>query len=166
MMKSVPALNSRFENTPTIVPMVLPNYEQYVNVLRTEAPVLLLDDRENFWEQSPLALSPSEPTVTLGFEAVVPACYSHDTLMQTKKLLAVMAEYATLFSAKQEAYSRGNIDAFGELGVLVRASDKVNRLKSLIVEHRVNDLPETVRDTWTDLLGYAAIGLMTHDGTW
>ena len=68
-------------------------------------------------------------------------------------------EVAELIISKQHDYGHGNILAFGEFGVLVRASDKLERLKNL---HRLGDCPEneTVEDTWRDLAGYAIIALM------
>lgn len=71
----------------------------------------------------------------------------------------IAAGVADLIISKQHDYGHGNILAFGEFGVLVRASDKLERLKNL---HRLGDCPanETIEDTWKDLAGYALIALM------
>jgi hypothetical protein len=72
-------------------------------------------------------------------------------------------DVAKLLISKQHDYGHGNINAFGELGVLVRASDKIERLKNL---HKRRDTPsnESVDDTWMDLAGYAIIALMIRRG--
>lgn len=55
---------------------------------------------------------------------------------------------------KHRDYGENNLKEFGELGILVRASDKVARLKNLIDKHaEVED--ESRADTWRDLAGYA-----------
>ena len=91
--------------------------------------------------------------------------YADSTVNQTLKAALVAAEYIELFARKQESYGSGNINSFGELGVLIRASDKIERLKQLVMNKKTNDL-ETVADTWTDLLGYGIIGLLVHRGQW
>ncbi len=76
---------------------------------------------------------------------------------------------------KQHDYGPGNIAAFGELGVLVRLSDKFERLKHLLVTQdaagRVvprTDAPanESIEDSYRDLLNYALIALMVRQGLW
>lgn len=101
----------------------------------------------------------------LAIEVDIPDHYSAETLEQTRKAIELLAEYAQLFAAKQEAYGRGNIDGFGELGALVRLNDKVERLKNLIYRGKANDL-EAIEDTWLDVVGYGLIGLMIHRGRW
>lgn len=81
---------------------------------------------------------------------------------------ALDAEWAAsraLMIGKQAAYGSKGIEAFGELGVLVRASDKLERLKHLIHTGADPDW-ETVEDTWRDLMNYALIALMVRHGTW
>lgn len=103
--------------------------------------------------------------VHLPFDVRIPTRYSEETVQQTEKAIECLVEYAELFAAKQESYGRGNIDGFGELGVLVRLNDKVERLKNLIYRGKSNDL-EAVEDTWLDVIGYGLIGLMIHRGRW
>lgn len=76
---------------------------------------------------------------------------------------------------KQHDYGPGNIAAFGELGVLVRLSDKFERLKHLLVTQdaagRVvprTEAPtnESIEDSYRDLLNYALIALMVRQGLW
>lgn len=110
-------------------------------------------------------LEPSPKPNRLALEVDIPERYSPETVEQTRKALEHLAEYARLFAAKQESYGRGNIDGFGELGVLVRLNDKVERLKNLIYRGKSNNL-EAVEDTWLDVIGYGLIGLMIHRGRW
>ena len=87
------------------------------------------------------------------------------TQVQTVALVEVLLEYAELFDKKHHDYGSGNISKFGEFGALVRASDKVERLTNLwgregaVVE-------ESLDQTWQDLLGYGAIGLLVRRGLW
>lgn len=102
---------------------------------------------------------------TLKITVTLPPGYSPQTYAQTLKAAYIAGEYVKLFAKKQESYGVGNIDEFGELGVLVRATDKAKRLKQLIYENRTNDL-ESIEDTWIDLMGYGLIGLLVHRGKW
>lgn len=73
-----------------------------------------------------------------------------------------------LLAAKQHSYGHGNIEAFGTHGVVVRMSDKLARLKNLLKREERSERPkiaESIQDSWDDLVGYAAIGLMLLDGT-
>jgi len=80
---------------------------------------------------------------------------------------AVAMELVDLLISKQQDYGHGNILAFGEFGVLVRANDKMERLKNLLVKKQ-EPSNESVEDTWRDLANYAIIALMlrrkTQDG--
>lgn len=71
---------------------------------------------------------------------------------------------AEVVISKQRDYGHGNINAFGEYGVLVRTSDKLERLKHL---YKTNQKPvnESVDDSWLDLAGYSIIALMLRDGS-
>jgi len=82
-----------------------------------------------------------------------------------KAFLDVLYEMYETFCKKQRDYGRGNIAKFQELGVLVRTSDKIERLINLRVK---NNSPsnEAIDDTWLDIATYGAIGLMCRRGTW
>lgn len=65
---------------------------------------------------------------------------------------------------KQAAYGQGNILKFGARGLIVRMSDKRERLENMWrTGHK--SMIEPIEDTYMDLLGYSAIGLMLLDGT-
>lgn len=82
-------------------------------------------------------------------------------------LIDVFEEYFELWQKKQASYGSGNIAAFGELGCLIRGYDKIQRLRKALYDGQENTLEdEKLEDTWLDLLGYAAMGLMTHRGLW
>ena len=70
------------------------------------------------------------------------------------------------FDKKQSDYGSGNISAFGEVGVLVRCNDKINRLRTLIYDNDAEPTNEAVIDSWLDLANYGLIGSMCNKGTW
>lgn len=72
-------------------------------------------------------------------------------------------ELNSLMVKKQTDYGHGNITAFGELGVLVRCSDKLARIKNILASGRVPS-NEAIEDSWMDLANYAKIALMLRRG--
>lgn len=77
----------------------------------------------------------------------------------------VLADMKSVMIRKDLDYGPGNISAFGELGVLVRSSDKLERLKRLVMRDRIPN-NETVEDSWLDLANYAVIAQMWRQGWW
>ena len=73
-------------------------------------------------------------------------------------------EMGTTLCKKRESYGPHNLTRFGNLGIVVRASDKVERLSTL-VQSGSDRSPDgdSLRDAWMDLLGYATLGLIIHD---
>lgn len=71
-------------------------------------------------------------------------------------------QMAALLASKQHDYGHGNITAFGLKGVLVRLSDKVERLINLKSKEARN---ESTLDTLRDVVGYCVIALMLNDDT-
>ena len=68
--------------------------------------------------------------------------------------------------AKAEAYGAKAVGRFGLFGIIVRMSDKMERLITLTTEpHTVND-DESIDDTLRDLAGYAIIALILRSGKW
>lgn len=76
---------------------------------------------------------------------------------------SVLTELRTLMLLKQKDYGPGNIMSFGELGVLVRANDKLERLKNLNKSGKTPN-NESVDDSWKDLSNYGIIALMLRRG--
>ena len=73
-------------------------------------------------------------------------------------------EMCTLLVSKQHDYGHGNITAFGMKGVLVRLSDKVERLINL-KSKKSKAQNESLIDTLRDIVGYCVIALMLNDET-
>lgn len=71
-------------------------------------------------------------------------------------------EMVALLCRKQHDYGHGNINKFGEFGVIVRLSDKVERYKNLVGKQAMN---ESTNDTLTDIIGYCVVLLMLLDET-
>lgn len=70
-----------------------------------------------------------------------------------------------LVISKQHDYGHGNILKFGLLGVVVRISDKIERLKNLSMKAYDPAVAESLDDTKMDIVGYCLIALMLLDGT-
>ena len=71
---------------------------------------------------------------------------------------------AEVVIAKQHDYGHDNILAFKEQGLVVRIWDKMSRLKNLLWKN-IEPKNESIEDTFTDIAGYAIIGLMLAEGT-
>jgi hypothetical protein len=79
----------------------------------------------------------------------------------------IAVENIQLLDRKQQDYGPGNIAAFGEFGVLVRANDKIERLKNLHKTGRLDDPQnESVTDSWLDLSCYGIIAQLIRKGLW
>ncbi len=82
-----------------------------------------------------------------------------------REALKIAIENIALFDKKNRDYGSGNIAAFGEYGVMVRVSDKFERLKNLL--RNVQDPNnESIEDTWLDISNYGLIGQMLRKRLW
>ena len=72
---------------------------------------------------------------------------------------------ADILIKKQHDYGQDNILVFGEEGIMVRLSDKIHRLINLFKNRNSKPKNESVKDTFTDIAGYAIIGLMLQKDT-
>ena len=79
-------------------------------------------------------------------------------------LVERLKELEALLICKHRDYGTQNLLKFGELGILVRATDKIERLTNLHKNGEAALKSETGRDTWVDLAGYAIQALMMQDG--
>lgn len=79
-----------------------------------------------------------------------------------RELQPILEEVRAVMYERGRKYGPGNIAEFGELGVLVRLSDKLARLKN----SKDDFSDESVADTWLDVVGYGLIGLMIQKGLW
>jgi len=72
----------------------------------------------------------------------------------------IAAEITELLVRKRMDYGDESLSRFGELGILVRAWDKMCRLVHLLWDRRgAEPQNESVEDTWRDLAGYAILAL-------
>lgn len=66
---------------------------------------------------------------------------------------------------KRADYGPFNIKRFGEQGIVIRVSDKIDRLINLITAGREPEVAdETTDDTWRDIAGYALLALIARKG--
>ena len=78
-----------------------------------------------------------------------------------------LMELFELWALRQRKYGPENIAGFGELGCLVRSSDKMARLKhSLLDKVGEDSVDETVEDAWNDMANYAIMAVMCRRGQW
>lgn len=75
-----------------------------------------------------------------------------------------LAELREILLSKRRDYGSGNIEAFGEIGVLVRVSDKFARLKNLLYDNPGEPQNETIEDTWADLSNYGILAILWRRG--
>ena len=83
-----------------------------------------------------------------------------------KTFLRMSLENATLMDGKQQDYGSGNISAFGTVGVVIRMSDKFERIKNLFKNKRKRTVNESILDSFTDIANYAIIAQMLERKTW
>lgn len=69
-----------------------------------------------------------------------------------------------MLCGKQHDYGHNNILAFGLIGVAVRLSDKIARLRNLTAKGGKH-MSEPLLDTWLDMAGYAVIAEMIFNNT-
>lgn len=86
---------------------------------------------------------------------------------QAREALRVVLQNLLVFDKKQQDYGSENIAAnpCPELGVAIRANDKVQRLMNLLWNERAPN-NESIRDAWLDLANYGLIGFMVNNDTW
>lgn len=82
------------------------------------------------------------------------------------KVEAVQSKAFKLWCDRQKKYGSTNISSTGALGCYVRANDKLARLKGKYTEGKGDTPDESVSDTWLDLMNYAMMGYMCHNGLW
>ncbi|MFZ5376941.1 MAG: nucleotide modification associated domain-containing protein [Patescibacteria group bacterium] len=69
----------------------------------------------------------------------------------------------TVFLKKHRDYGKGNILDTGELGIIFRINDKINRLKNLQNSQNQPE-NESVDDNWIDIAVYAVIAILLRRG--
>lgn len=71
----------------------------------------------------------------------------------------ITEEMLATFIKKHKDYGKGNILDTGELGIVFRESDKLNRLKNILTSGK-KPKNEGIDDSWMDIGVYAVIALM------
>jgi hypothetical protein len=102
--------------------------------------------------------------LTLPIERVILE-YLECTEPLTREIIGVALDDIKTFDRKQHDYGSGNIAKFGERGVLVRASDKLERLINLANRPDVAT-NESIEDSWRDLTVYGMIARLCRAGKW
>lgn len=77
----------------------------------------------------------------------------------------IALEKAELVIGKQRDYGKNNIlkcPVGVEVGILVRLSDKLNRLTTLLMSGE-SPKNESINDSWSDVVGYGLVALMYRD---
>lgn len=72
-------------------------------------------------------------------------------------------ELLQLFIKKHRDYGKGNILANGEIGIAMRVSEKVERLKHLLLSGQTPS-NESIDETWQDIAVYAVIAELYRRG--
>jgi len=85
----------------------------------------------------------------------------------TDGFIDVTEEALNLGIRKNNGYGKDNIGSLGIKGVFVRGWDKQNRIKTILWDGiGRDDVGESVRQDYIDLLNYAAYAIMLIDNTW
>jgi len=112
------------------------------------------------------AAAPAPEVVVKTTVALVSDGSSGDVALEDA-IASQMAALFELFKQRQRKYGPGNIAAFGDLGVCVRAQDKLARLRHHYFGGGAGDMAdESVEDAWRDLAVYAVIALVCRNGRW
>lgn len=80
-------------------------------------------------------------------------------------LSVVMEDIKKTITTKFNNYGHANILEYGAEGVLLRMTDKFNRLRTMI-NSKSECVEEPRLDTWRDIVGYGLIGMMLEQGLW
>jgi hypothetical protein len=66
---------------------------------------------------------------------------------------------------KHADYGSDNILGFGELGIIIRTSDKISRMQNLLLRDGTAQF-ESITDTLYDTVVYCTYGMILQDGKW
>ncbi len=75
----------------------------------------------------------------------------------------VSDELLLMFLKKHQDYGKGNILANKELGIAMRISEKIERLKHLLMTSQ-DPANESIEETWVDIAVYSVIGVLYRRG--
>jgi len=80
----------------------------------------------------------------------------------TDDLASVAADMVPFLTMKRMAYGTTALTRFGPIGIVIRMSDKLDRVTNRIKDGQDTVGDDSVEDSWRDLVGYALLGLMEH----
>ncbi len=75
----------------------------------------------------------------------------------------ILDELLEMFLKKHKDYGKGNILSIKELGIAIRATEKVERLKHLLMKEELgkgDPVNESIEETWVDIAVYSIIGVL------
>ena len=89
----------------------------------------------------------------------------------------IQKEQYDLFAQKMLSYGKGNISLgsnlettdekiFSLTGLVIRLTDKINRLKNLVITGKNYIQNETIEDTFIDVATYGIIGMIVGRDKW
>ena len=84
----------------------------------------------------------------------------HNPKTLDEAFMLITQELLQVFLKKHQDYGKGNILSVKELGISMRVSEKVERLKHLLLKEELQQLEianESIDDNWTDIAVYAII---------
>ena len=78
----------------------------------------------------------------------------------------ILQELLTTFLKKHKDYGKGNILSIKELGIAMRMSEKVERIKHLLMKEQMGEKPanESIEDSLTDIAVYSIIAKLVRSG--
>lgn len=76
----------------------------------------------------------------------------------------ICEEMLATFIKKHQDYGKGNILSIKELGIAFRETEKVERLKNLLLAGDQTPTNESIDDSWLDVAVYAVIAKMYRKG--
>lgn len=72
----------------------------------------------------------------------------------------ILGDVGDLVIRKQIDYGPHSISRFGMNGIVIRLSDKIERLINLTQFKKEPEVEESIEDTLADIIGYAVLGLV------
>jgi len=96
----------------------------------------------------------------------------------SKEFIKIQDEMYTMFAAKHMDYGLNNIALGGDIlnndddkkfsltGLCIRLTDKISRLKNLLINGRAFVKGEGMEDTFIDIANYGIIGLLVGRNKW
>lgn len=78
----------------------------------------------------------------------------------------ILEELLITFLKKHKDYGKGNILSIKELGIAMRISEKIERIKHLLMKEQMGETPtnESLDDSLTDIAVYAIIAKLVRSG--